>query len=142
MCDPTLNHAGYGSAQAAPGPLLTFAACLGAAMTVAPGGWFGGLLVLVAIFVPAFLLVVGALPFREPPRKRVNVQRALAGVDAAVVGILAAALYEPVWTSAIHSRSDFAVALGAFGLLVLGSPQKTDRKVLQGLPRLPSKDGP
>lgn len=112
--------AGYGAAQAVPGPLFTFAAYLGAAMTVAPGGWSGGLLMLVAIFVPAFLLVVGALPFWEPLRQRVNVQRALAGVNAAVVGILAAALYDPAWTSAIHSRGDFAVALGAFGVLVYG----------------------
>jgi len=112
--------AGYGAAQAVPGPLFTFAAYLGAAMTVAPGGWLGGLLMLVAIFVPAFLLVVGALPFWEALRQRANVQRALAGVNAAVVGVLAAALYDPVWTSAIHSRGDFAVALGAFGLLVYG----------------------
>ena len=112
--------AGYGAAQAVPGPLFTFAAYLGAAMTVSPGGYVGGLLMLIAIFVPAFLLVVGALPFWEPLRQRASVQRAVAGVNAAVVGVLAAALYDPVWTSAIHSRSDFAVALGAFGLLLFG----------------------
>lgn len=112
--------AGYGAAQAVPGPLFTFAAYLGAAMTHPPGGWLGGLLMLIAVFVPAFLLVAGALPFWELLRQRANVQQAMAGVNAAVVGVLAAALYDPVWTSAIHSRSDFAVALGGFGLLVFG----------------------
>lgn len=112
--------AGYGAAQAVPGPLFTFAAYLGAVMTGSLGGWFGGLVLLIAIFVPAFLLVVGALPFWEPLRQRDGVQRAMAGVNAAVVGVLAAALYDPVWTSAIHSRADFGLALAAFGLLVYG----------------------
>jgi chromate transporter len=112
--------AGYGAAQAVPGPLFTFAAYLGAVMAVPPGGWLGGLLMLVAIFLPAFLLVVGALPFWEPLRQRAGVQRAMGGVNAAVVGVLAAALYDPVGTSAIHSRGDFAIALGAFGLLSFG----------------------
>lgn len=112
--------AGYGAAQAVPGPLFTFAAYIGAAMTGPLGGWVGGLTLLVAIFVPAFLMVVGALPFWEPLRQRDGVQRAMAGVNAAVVGVLAAALYDPVWTSAIHSRVDFGLALGAFGLLVYG----------------------
>jgi chromate transporter len=89
-------------------------------MAVPPGGWLGGLLMLVAIFLPAFLLVVGALPFWEPLRQRAGVQRAMGGVNAAVVGVLAAALYDPVGTSAIHSRGDFAIALGAFGLLSFG----------------------
>jgi len=116
--------AGYGAAQAVPGPLFTFAAYLGAVMT-GPfggwmGGWLGGLVLLVAIFAPAFLLVASALPFWEPLRQRDGVQRAMAGVNAAVVGLLAAALYDPVWTSAIHSRADFGLALGAFGLLVVG----------------------
>jgi chromate transporter len=110
--------AGYGAAQAVPGPLFTFAAYLGAVMTSPLGGWIGGLTLLVAIFVPAFLMVAGALPFWEPLRQRDGVQRAMAGVNAAVVGVLAAALYDPVWTSAIHSRSDFGLALAAFGLLV------------------------
>ena len=112
--------AGYGAAQAVPGPLFTFAAYLGAVMTGPLGGWIGGSVLLVAIFVPAFLMVAGALPFWEILRRREGVQRAMAGVNAAVVGVLAAALYDPVWTSAIHSRADFGLALGAFGLLVHG----------------------
>ena len=110
--------AGYGAAQAVPGPLFTFAAYLGAVMASPMGGWLGGLTLLLAIFVPAFLLVIGALAFWEPLRQRDGMQRAMAGVNAAVVGVLAAALYDPVWTSAIGSRTDFALALGAFGLLV------------------------
>jgi chromate transporter len=82
------------------------------------GGWTGGLLLLAAIFVPAFLLVAGALPFWEALRQRGGVQRAMGGINAAVVGVLGAALYDPVWTGAIHSRVDFALALGTFGLLV------------------------
>lgn len=112
--------AGYGAAQAVPGPLFTFAAYLGAVMASPLGGWLGGLALLVAIFAPAFLLIAGTLPFWEPLRQRDSVQRAMAGVNAAVVGVLAAALYDPVWTSAIHSRADFGLALAAFGLLVYG----------------------
>lgn len=110
--------AGYGAAQAVPGPLFTFAAYLGAAMPAPLGGWTGGLALLVVIFVPAFLLVAGALPFWESMRQRDDVQRAMGGINAAVVGVLGAALYDPVWTSAIHSRADFGLALAAFGLLV------------------------
>jgi chromate transporter len=110
--------AGYGAAQAVPGPLFTFAAYLGTAMPTPVGGWGGGLVLLVVIFVPAFLLVAGALPFWEALRQRDGVQRAMGGVNAAVVGVLGAALYDPVWTSAIHSRADFGLALAAFGLLV------------------------
>lgn len=110
--------AGYGAAQAVPGPLFTFAAFLGAAMPAPLGGWVGGMALLLAIFLPAFLLVVGALPFWETLRQRGGVQRAMAGVNAAVVGALLAALYDPVWTSAIHSKADFGLALAAFGLLV------------------------
>jgi chromate transporter len=112
--------AGYGAAQAVPGPLFTFAAYLGAAMPAPLGGWSGGLVLLVAIFLPAFLLVMGVLPFWDALRQRRSVQRALAGINAAVVGVLAAALYDPVWTSSIRSRADFALALAAFGLLVFG----------------------
>lgn len=112
--------AGYGAAQAVPGPLFTFAAYLGAAVNGPLNGWLGGLALLVAIFVPAFLLVAGALPYWERLRQGYRVQRAMAGVNAAVVGVLAAALYDPIWTSAIHSRADFALALGAFGLLLYG----------------------
>ncbi|MBF5005696.1 chromate efflux transporter [Diaphorobacter caeni] len=114
--------AGYGAAQAVPGPLFTFAAYLGAAMPASAqwwSGWGGALVMLVAIFLPAFLLVIGALPFWQSLRMRPGVQRAMAGVNAAVVGVLLAALYDPVWTSAIHSPADFALALLAFGLLVL-----------------------
>lgn len=111
--------AGYGAAQAVPGPLFTFAAYLGAVMQGPFAPWAGGLLMLAVIFVPAFLLVVGALPFWDALRQRDAVQSAMAGVNAAVVGILLAALYDPVWTSAIGGRADFAVALAAFALLVL-----------------------
>jgi chromate transporter len=110
--------AGYGAAQAVPGPLFTFAAYLGAAMPRPLGGWSGGLLLLLAIFLPAFLLVLGVLPFWEGLRRRRSVQRALAGINAAVVGVLAAALYDPVWTGAIRSKADVALALAAFGVLV------------------------
>jgi chromate transporter len=105
--------AGYGAAQAVPGPLFTFAAYLGAVMF----GWFGAALCLVAIFLPSFLLVVGALPFWDKLRTSVAAQSALVGVNAGVVGLLLAALYDPVWVSAIHSTRDFALAVGALALL-------------------------
>jgi chromate transporter len=110
--------AGYGAAQAVPGPLFTFSAYLGAVMDAPLSGWVGGLAFLVVIFVPAFLLLVGALPFWDALRARTSVQSAMAGVNAGVVGILLSALYDPVWTSAILSRADFGLALAAFGLLV------------------------
>ncbi|SAL86938.1 chromate transport protein [Caballeronia arvi] len=112
--------AGYGAAQAVPGPLFTFAAFLGAVMPSPLGGWQGGLAMLGAMFLPAFLLVLGALPFWETLRQRDAIQRAMRGVNAAVVGILGAALYDPVWTSAVHSRSDVGLALAALGLLMVG----------------------
>lgn len=105
--------AGYGAAQAVPGPLFSFAAFLGAAMSEAPNGWLGGLIGLLAIFAPSFLLVVGVLPFWERLRRNLRAQAALLGVNAAVVGVLLAALYEPVWTSAIHAPQDIALALAA-----------------------------
>jgi chromate transporter len=115
--------AGYGAAQAVPGPLFTFAAYLGAVMQSRPNGWAGAALALVAIFLPSFLLVVGALPFWDVLRTRAAFQAALRGINAAVVGLLLAALYHPVWTSAIHAPADFALALAAFGLLTLwGAP--------------------
>lgn len=110
--------AGYGAAQAVPGPLFTFAAYLGAVMQGPLSGWLGGLLFLVVIFVPAWLLVIGALPFWDALRQRDAIRNAMAGVNAGVVGILLSALYDPVWTSAIQGRADFGLALGAFGLLV------------------------
>ena len=110
--------AGYGLAQAVPGPLFTFAAFLGAAAGHGAGGWLGAAVCLVAIFVPAFLLVAGALPFWERLRHNARARAALAGVNAAVVGLLLAALYHPVWTSAIHAPADLALALAAFAALV------------------------
>lgn len=112
--------AGYGAAQAVPGPLFTFAAFLGSAMPSPLGGWVGGTVLLLAIFLPSFLLVAGALPYWEDLRQPDGIQRAMGGINAAVVGILGAALYDPVWTSAIHNKPDFALALAAYGLLVLG----------------------
>ena len=110
--------AGYGAAQAVPGPLFTFAAFLGASSSTAPTGWAGGLIALFAVFAPSFLLVLGALPFWESLRRNRQAQAALAGVNAAVVGLLLAALYQPVWTSAIHGAQDFALALVALAALM------------------------
>jgi len=109
--------AGYGAAQAVPGPLFTFAAYLGAVMGPRPNGVAGAGLALVAIFLPAFLLVIGALPFWAAVRAEPRVAAALRGINAAVVGLLLAALYHPVWTSAIRNPFDVALALAAFGLL-------------------------
>jgi len=111
--------AGYGAAQAVPGPLSSFAAYLGAVMTGPWGGWVGGPLLLAVIYLPAFLLVVGALPFWDALRRREAIRSALAGVNAGVVGLLLSALYDPVWTGAIHTRADFGLALAAFALLVV-----------------------
>jgi chromate transporter len=110
--------AGYGAAQAVPGPLFTFSAYLGAVMANEPNGVSGALLALVAIFLPSFLLIAGALPFWDLLRSVPVFQSALKGINAAVVGLLLAALYKPVWTSAIHSPADFALGLVAFGLLM------------------------
>lgn len=110
--------AGYGAAQAVPGPLFTFSAYLGASMTTAPSGWLGGMICLVAIFVPSFLLVIGAVPFWEKLRRNRHMRSALVGINAAVVGLLLAALYHPVWTSAIHAPQDFGLGLIAFAALV------------------------
>jgi len=110
--------AGYGAAQAVPGPLFTFAAYLGTVMTGEPNGVAGGIICLLAIFASSFLLVIGALPFWDSLRRVGAVQNALLGVNAVVVGLLLAALYNPVWTSAILSAADFGLALVAFTLLV------------------------
>lgn len=110
--------AGYGAAQAVPGPLFTFAAYLGAMMDPEPNGWQGALLCTVAIFLPAFLLTIGVLPFWDDLRRFPLVRSALVGVNAAVVGLLLAALYHPVWTSAIKAPADFGLGLAAFALLV------------------------
>jgi chromate transporter len=111
--------AGYGAAQAVPGPLFTFAAYLGTVMGPQPNGWVGGLICLSAIFLPSFLLVIGALPFWEQLRRRPLAQAALRGVNAAVVGLLLAALYQPVWTVGITNAADFALAIAAFLLLFM-----------------------
>ena len=110
---------GYAAAQAVPGPLFTLAAYLGALLPLpAPwAGWPGGLLMLVVIFLPAFLLLAGALPWWQQLRQNAAAQRALAGVNAAVVGVLLAAFVNPVWTSAIHRASDLLIALAAFAML-------------------------
>ncbi|OIN48357.1 chromate efflux transporter [Pseudomonas costantinii] len=110
--------AGYGAAQAVPGPLFTFAAFLGASMNQAPSGWIGGVICLLALFAPSFLLIFGALPFWDSLRRSPRTQAALAGVNAAVVGLLLAALYQPVWTSAIFTAYDFALALIALAALM------------------------
>ncbi|NYT61033.1 chromate efflux transporter [Alcaligenaceae bacterium] len=110
--------AGYGAAQAVPGPLFTFAAFLGASMTTPFNSWLGGTLCLVAIFAPSFLIVAGALPFWEQLRTNLRMRAALIGVNAAVVGLLLAALYDPVWTSAIHRPADFGLALVALVALI------------------------
>jgi chromate transporter len=110
--------AGYGATQAVPGPLFTFSAYLGAVMGPEPNGWTGAMLALSAIFLPSFLLVAGALPFWDLLRSAPIFQSALKGINAAVVGLLLAALYHPVWTSAIQSAADFGLGLVAFGLLM------------------------
>ncbi|WP_017798519.1 chromate transporter [Oceanobacillus kimchii] len=106
--------AGYGAAQAVPGPLFTFAAYLGAVMN----GWIGGLVATIAIFLPAFLLILGTLPFWNSLRNNHKIKGALMGVNAAVVGILIAAFYQPIWTSAVLSPIDFAFAAILFSMLV------------------------
>jgi chromate transporter len=111
--------AGYGAAQAVPGPLFTFAAYLGAVSTPSPNGVAGAAIALVAIFLPSFLLIFGALPFWERLRASVAFRRALTGTNAAVVGILLAALYTPVWTTAVTGPLDVVVA--AAGLTLLGT---------------------
>jgi chromate transporter len=114
--------AGYGAAQAVPGPLFTFSAYLGTVSAVPPNGWLGGLICLLAIFLPSFLLVIGALPLWNELRQVTWAQSALAGINAAVVGLLLAALYNPVWTSAIFTVADFALALAAFVALIVRTP--------------------
>ena len=110
---------GYGAAQAVSGPLFTFAAYLGAVETPAPNGAAGAAIALIAIFAPSFLLVVGALPFWALLRSRPAAQAALRGINAGVVGLLGAALYTPLWTGAILAPRDLALALAAFGALLL-----------------------
>ncbi len=108
---------GYGAAQAIPGPLFTFAAYLGAAIRPTPSSLFYGVLALVAIFLPGLLIMIAVLPFWNALRGRSQLQASLRGVNASVVGILLAAFCRPVWTSTVHTRIDFLIALVAFGLL-------------------------
>jgi chromate transporter len=110
--------AGYGAAQAVPGPLFTFSAYLGAVMGPSPNGVAGSALGLVSIFLPGLLLHLGTLPFWESFRRRAGTQAVMRGINAAVVGLLGAALYSPIWTSAVGQPQDFAVALVGFILLV------------------------
>ena len=110
--------AGYGAAQAVPGPLFTFAAYLGALASPEPHGIAGAALGLFGIFLPGILILVGMLPFWDAFRKRPAAQAAMRGVNAAVVGILGAALYNPVFTSAVKTPPDLAVALVGFVLLM------------------------
>jgi chromate transporter len=109
--------AGYGAAQAVPGPLFTFAAYLGAVANPSPHGVPGAILGLIGIFLPGILVLLGALPFWDALRNKTGAQAMMRGVNAAVVGLLGAALYNPVWTSSVHARGDFAIALTGFVLL-------------------------
>ena len=111
--------AGYGAAQAVPGPLFTFAAFLGAARAPLPNGLAGAAIGLIGIFLPGLLLVYAALPFWSTFRQHPAFQRALNGINAAVVGILLAALYLTIWTTTILQPADFGLALLAFGLLTV-----------------------
>jgi chromate transporter len=110
--------AGYGAAQAVPGPLFTFSAYLGALVTPQPHGVAGAVLGLFGIFLPGILILVGTLPFWDTFRRRSGAQAAMRGVNAAVVGLLGAALYDPVWTSSVKAPGDFAIAVVGFVLLV------------------------
>jgi chromate transporter len=114
--------AGYGAAQALPGPLFTFAAFLGVAMQSPPGGLTGGIIALVAIFLPGLLLIVATLPFWSELRRSRAMQSTLKGVNAAVVGLLLAALYRPVFVSAVFGWRDLAFAVAALALLRLRVP--------------------
>ncbi|MFP7171142.1 chromate efflux transporter [Terribacillus sp. 7520-G] len=105
--------AGYGAAQAVPGPLFTFAAYLGTVLY----GWQGGLLATIAIFLPAFLLLIGALPFWTSLQRNAGFRKAFAGINAAVVGILISAFFIPIWSTTIHSASDIALAAIFYSLL-------------------------
>ena len=116
---PDVFLAGYGAAQAAPGPLFTFAAYLGAALQAPPNGLAGAALALAALFLPGLLILMAALPFWSRLRRLVWAQAAMRGANAAVVGILALALYDPVWSSAVGSRADFAAVAAGLVLLTL-----------------------
>jgi chromate transporter len=110
--------AGYGAAQAIPGPLFTFAAYLGAVAGPSPHGVMGAALGLIGIFLPGMLILIGTLPFWETFRSRGGAQAAMRGINAAVVGILGGALYDPLWTSSVKTTGDFGVVLIGFVLLL------------------------
>jgi chromate transporter len=115
--------AGYGAAQAVPGPLFTFAAYLGVSLQPEPNGIAGAAVALAAIFLPSFLLVIGAFPFWDRLRRSAAFRGALAGTNAAVIGLLIAALYDPVWTSAVTGPVDvLLVALAFAALVVVNAP--------------------
>jgi chromate transporter len=111
--------AGYGAAQAVPGPLFTFAAYLGAVVYPTPHGLPGAALGLVSLFLPGALILLGALPYWESLRRYVGARAMMAGINAAVVGLLAAALYQPLWTTSVMSPADFGVVLVGFVLLTV-----------------------
>jgi len=111
--------AGYGAAQAIPGPLFSFAAYLGAVVRPSPHGLFGAVLGLIGIFLPGLLILMGTLPFWDALRKRASARAVMRGVNAAVVGLLGAALYNPVWTSSVKLPGDFAIALVGFVILTV-----------------------
>jgi chromate transporter len=111
--------AGYAAAQAVPGPLFSFAAYLGAVAHGSPHGVAGALLGLIGIFLPGMMLLIGTLPFWDSLRRRSRARAAMAGVNAAVVGLLAAALYDPLWTSTVRTPFDVGLAFLGFGLLIV-----------------------
>ena len=110
--------AGYGAVQAVPGPLFTFAAYLGAVANISANAWAGAAVGLVGIFLPGILVLLGTLPFWDALRRRVGAQAVMRGINAAVVGLLGAALYSPLWVGSVKSSADFAIALTGFTLLV------------------------
>lgn len=112
--------AGYGAAQAVPGPMFAIGAYLGSVMSGPLHGWPGGILMLVAIFAPGLLLITGVLPFWDALLQRDAIRKAVAGASASVVGLLAAALYDPLWTGAIFTLTDILIALAGFLLLLTG----------------------
>jgi chromate transporter len=112
-----LFMAGYGMANAIPGPLFTFSSYLGVVSVVPPNGVMGGIISLMATFLPSFLLIIGVIPFWEKLRSLSKIRQSMMGLNAGVVGILLAAFYNPVWTSAIFSLKDLALACVCFILL-------------------------
>jgi chromate transporter len=110
--------AGYGATQAVPGPLFTFSAYLGAVMHPGPLAWLYGVFTLVAIFLPAYLFVLARMPLWNLMRTHTHFQAAIRGVNAGVVGILLAALYDPIWTNSVKTPADFSLALALFGMLM------------------------